>query len=86
MAQDDKRMEEISQVQSKYIDELMEYPHVVGVGIGLRQRDGDYTDELCLVVMVDEKLPLAQLATESVLPTELDSIGIDVQETGSFAV
>ncbi len=84
MAQDDKRMEEISQVQAKYIDELMAYPHVVGVGIGLRQQAGDYTDELCLVVMVDKKLPLAQLAPESVIPTELDSIGLDVQETGSF--
>ena len=81
----DQRMKEITQVQSKYIDELMLIPHVVGVGIGMRQRNGDYTDEMCLVVMVDKKLPIAQLDTASILPTELDGVGIDVQETGDFS-
>lgn len=85
MTDNDNRMEEIAQVQTRYIDELMAYPHVVGVGIGLRQQGGEYTDELCLVVMVDEKIPLAQLAPDAILPRELDSVGIDVQETGSFS-
>jgi hypothetical protein len=80
----DKRMQEISDVQAQHIDELMAYPHVVGVGIGMRQKDGEFTDEMCLVVMVDEKLPVAQLANEDVLPNELDGVTIDVQETGSF--
>jgi hypothetical protein len=81
----DQRMKEITQVQAKYIDELMLIPHVVGVGIGMRQRDGEYTNEMCLVVMVDKKLPIAQLDTDSILPTELDGVGIDVQETGDFS-
>lgn len=81
----DERMKEITQVQAKYIDELMLMPNVVGVGIGMRQRDGDYTNEMCLVVMVDKKLPIAQLAVDSILPTELDGVGVDVQETGDFS-
>ena len=81
----DKRMAEISSVQTKYQEELMAYPHVVGVGIGMRQIDGEYTDELSLVVMVDEKIPIAQLAEENILPDELDGIDVDVQETGEFS-
>jgi hypothetical protein len=80
-----KRMAEISEVQAKYVEELMLVPHVVGVGIGMRQRNGEYTDEMCLVVMVDEKMPIAQLDAESILPTELEGVGIDVQETGDFS-
>ncbi len=82
---DEQRMQEISEVQAKYVDELMQYPHVVGVGIGMRQENGEYTNDLCLIVMVDEKLPIAQLTPESILPTELDGVEIDVQETGSFS-
>lgn len=81
---DDKRMAEITEVQVKYVDQLMLVSHVVGVGIGMRQRKGEYTDEMCLVVMVDEKIPVAQLDTDSILPTELDGVGLDVQETGQF--
>lgn len=79
-----KRMQEISDVQARHIDELMAYPHVVGVGIGMRQQGGEYTDEMCLVVMVDEKLPVAQLADEDVLPEAIEGVTIDVQETGNF--
>ena len=82
---DEQRMKEITEVQTKYVDELMQYPHVVGVGIGICQQNGEYTDDLCLIVMVDEKLPIAQLEPESILPTELDGVEIDVQETGSFS-
>jgi len=81
----EERMVEISRVQATHIDKLMTYPHVVGVGIGMRQRDGDFTDELCLVVMVDEKLPVAQLEADHILPTELEGVGVDVQETGEFS-
>jgi len=83
---DDKRMAEITAVQAKYSDELMAYPHVVGVGIGYRQRAGETRDDLCLVVLVDQKLPRAQLSDDDILPTTLDDVPIDVQETGSFSV
>jgi len=81
----DKRMAKITAIQARYAEELMNYPHVVGVGIGMRQKKGEFTDELCLVVMVDEKLPSAQLDSGSILPDELDGISIDVQEMGVFS-
>lgn len=83
---DEKKMAEIAAVQAKYSDRLMAYPHVVGTGIGLRQRRGKATDELCLTVMVARKLPPEQLPAGGMLPTELDGVAVDVIETGAFAL
>lgn len=83
---DEKRIEKIAAVQDKYNDKLLGYPNVVGTGIGLRQRQGKATDEFCLVVMVRRKLPPEQLPAGGALPSELDGVGIDVLETGAFAV
>lgn len=81
----DKRMAEIAEIQARHMDRLMAFPHVVGVGIGMRQRDGEFTDEMCLVVMVDEKVPVAQLAADSILPQEIEGVSVDVQATGNFS-
>jgi hypothetical protein len=81
----DKQIEKLSAVQAKYADELMAYPNVIGVGIGFARKDGEATDEPSLVVMVSEKLPVAQLALDAILPTELDGVRVDVQATGAFS-
>ncbi len=82
---DDQRMQEISAVQAKYADQLMAYPHVVGIGVGYRQRGSETTTELCLVILVDEKVPATSLQKDHILPTVLDGVPIDVQETGLFS-
>lgn len=74
--------EKISEIQVKYIDELMEKANVVGVGIGLAKKDDDYTDEVSLVVLVDKKVPLEELEEEDIIPSELEGVRVDVQETG----
>jgi len=83
---DEKRIAKIAAVQDKYSPKLLAYPNVVGVGIGLRQRQGKATDELCLVVMVRRKLPAEQLPAGGMLPSELEGVGLDVLETGAFNV
>lgn len=83
---DEKRIAEIAAVQDKYSPKLLAYPNVVGVGIGLRQRQGKATDELCLVVMVKRKLSPEQLPAGGMLPSELEGVGLDVLETGAFNV
>lgn len=83
---DEKQIEKIAAVQGKHNDKLLGYPNVVGTGIGLRQRRGEAIDEFCLVVMVKRKLPPEQLPAGGMLPIELDGVGIDVLETGVFAV
>ena len=81
-----RRMAEIAAIQARYNDRLMRYPNVVGTGIGYRQRKEQPTDELCLVVMVSQKLERSELGAEAILPSQLEGTPIDVIETGAFAL
>ena len=81
MAQDEKTAR-ATLVQTKYTDMLLALPHVMGVAVGLQQKHGVYTDEVCLVVMVDKKVPADQLDWQSMIGAELDGVCIDVQEIG----
>ena len=77
-------MQRVSYVQAKYIDELMAKPHVVGVGIGMKQTGGEITDTPALVVMVDEKVALENLSDDEKIPAELEGVAVDVQAMGNF--
>ena len=76
--------EKIRAVRQAYQDELMSKANVVGLGVGYRQRSGERTDELALVVMVNKKVPEALLAPEDVIPTSLEGVPVDVQEVGEI--
>lgn len=69
-------------VQTKYTDMLMAKAHVMGVGIGLLEKDGVSTGEVCLVVMVDKKVPPEELAEVDRIPEELDGVKVDLREIG----
>lgn len=68
------------------VDELRQTygPNIQGIGIGKRRRDGQATEEPCIVVYVHEKLPRAELALrgrqDEILPQEIDGVPIDVEE------
>ncbi|HLU11131.1 MAG TPA: hypothetical protein VK003_15775 [Oceanobacillus sp.] len=79
-----EQVKRASEAQQKYTDKLLNYPNVVGVGVGYVTRSGERTSEIGLIVMVEQKLPEAQLAPEDILPRELDGVKVDVQETGTF--
>jgi hypothetical protein len=80
-----RQVQRASEVQEKYGDRLMRLPHVVGVGVGFMLVDGERTAEVGLIVMVDTKLPEAELAPGDIVPRELDGVRVDVQETGVFS-
>lgn len=80
----DEQLDQITRVQAKYANDLMQRAHVVGVGVGMAMQGGAYTDEPALVVMVDEKVPLDALAPADVLPRSLDGVRVDVQAVGSI--
>jgi hypothetical protein len=69
-------------VKEKFETELLKLEHVVGVGIGLRKKDGIYTDEVALVVMVKKKMLEIELAQADLIPQELEGVVVDVQEIG----
>lgn len=72
----------ISDIQVRYVDELMAKAHVVGVGIGMAKVGGEYTDEMALVVLVDKKVPMEELAPEDRIPREIEGVRVDVNEVG----
>ncbi len=71
-------------VKRKYEQALMKKRNVVGVGIGFRQRAGQPTHEVCIIVSVRRKVPASQLSPQDVIPSILDDVPVDVQETGLF--
>lgn len=81
----DAQIRRASEVEARYTDMLLSKPNVVGVGVGFARKGGQQTREVAVVVMVDQKLPATQLASDELLPSELDGVRIDVQATGSFS-
>jgi hypothetical protein len=77
-------MNRIQAVKSKYEKRLLRKKNVVGVGVGLRQRAGELTDEVVLTVMVRQKQPDTALRPRDRIPDELDGVPVDVQEVGTI--
>jgi hypothetical protein len=71
-------------IKGKHERELMGKRNVVGVGIGFRQRAGQNIEEVCIVVSVSRKVPLSKLSPRDVVPSVLEGVPVDVQETGPF--
>jgi hypothetical protein len=76
-----KRAEE---VQQRYTNYLMSKANVVGVGIGFAFINGIPTEDVAVVVMVDHKLAPDEIAPEDRIPSRLEGVRVDVQETGMF--
>lgn len=71
-------------VKRAYEHELMSKANVVGVGVGLRQRGGQRTKGVALVVMVKQKVPGSQLAPDDVIPSQIEGVPVDVQDVGEI--
>lgn len=78
----DEQTAKATLVQTKYTEMLLKIPHVMGVAVGLQKKNGVYTGEVCLVVMVDQKQPADSLAPQELIPSQLDGVPVDVQEIG----
>ncbi|UCC85355.1 MAG: hypothetical protein JSW46_07710 [Gemmatimonadota bacterium] len=62
----------------------MAKPNVVGVGTGYKVVRRQGTDELCVVVLVRQKLPEAGLDREALIPPEVDGVATDVVQVGDI--
>lgn len=83
---DNHSMEDVRAVKAKYEDSLLKLPGVIGVGVGMRQRGGQWTDEVCIVVSVQNKLPADALDPKEIVPHELDGVPVDVLEVGEIGL
>lgn len=84
MSEQAELFERAKQVKAAYQDTLLQKANVVGVGIGYAQLSHQATNELCLVVMVNRKLPDEALSPEDRIPRELDGVRVDVQQVGDL--
>ena len=80
----DEELDRLREIKAAYEADLMRKANVVGVGIGLRQREGQPTHELAIIVSVTHKVPFAQLSPGDVIPRELEGVPVDVQAVGEL--
>lgn len=76
--------EKAREVKQRVEAQLLSLANVVGVGVGLRQKSGEFTDEVALIVMVKKKVNEDELTPEDVVPQEIDGIVVDIQEVGEI--
>jgi hypothetical protein len=72
------------QVKDRYEQALLGKGNVIGVGVGIRRREGVYTGEVALIVMVSKKLPRVEVPPEDLLPDEIEGVPVDIQEVGEI--
>lgn len=76
----------IKQIKEKVKGELLtKFPNVTGVGVGYRILKGERTNQICIRVYVEKKLPISALKTHEIIPSEIEGIRIDVIE-GKFTI
>jgi len=79
---DQEALARAQDVKARHERELLGKRNVVGIGIGLCQRSGQ--DQVCIVVSVRQKVPLSKLSPRDIVPSVLEDVPVDVQETGPF--
>ncbi len=70
------------QAQERFEPQLLLKRNVVGVAVGFKESKGEKSGDLSVVVLVQQKQPLAALAVEDVIPPHLDGMQTDVYEVG----
>ena len=76
-------LSEIRQVKAAQTAALMARPNVVGVGIGRRVIGNIHTEELCLSVLVADKIAAEGLAPEALVPDFYGGVPTDVVQIGT---
>lgn len=74
--------ETIKQAKSAHQEMIFRKPNVVGVGIGYKVSGKKVTNELSLVVLVEQKVPLSALSEEALIPREVAGVRTDVVQVG----
>ena len=60
------------------LDLLNQFPDIHGYALALKEVGGETTNNLCVQFYVEEKKSLEQLTPGQILPTTLDTLGVDV--------
>lgn len=82
MAENEDRLSQVRVAKQANVSRLMQKPNVIGVGAGYRRRKGMVTDELCVLALVERKVPRVALQVEDLVPPEVDQVPTDVVQVG----
>lgn len=74
----------VKKVKEIYKDSLLIKPNVVGVGTGYKVIRGRKTDQLCIVTLVRQKIPVAGLPRDDRIPPEINGVSTDVIQVGQI--
>jgi hypothetical protein len=77
-------IEQATRIKTIYEKKLLKLANVVGIGVGFKEKEGQLTDQIAIIVNVTEKKPLTELSAQDVIPPELDGVITDVQEVGQI--
>lgn len=69
----------VAEVQVRHQEELMRKFNVVGTAVGLKDNNGG---EPAVVVLVEQKVPLAALSADDLVPRDVEGVRTDVVEVG----
>jgi hypothetical protein len=61
-------------------EHILQKENVHSVGIGLEKKNGSYTGNVCVTVIVEQKVPLSELLPEHIVPFKLNGVVVDVIE------
>jgi hypothetical protein len=75
---------DITRVKETHKEAILAKPNVVGVGTGYKVSRGQRTDELCVVVLVRQKVPEAGLHPQALVPQEVGGVATDVVQVGDL--
>jgi len=75
---------EVKQAKAAFKASLLSKTNVVGVGVGYKSIGNRTTDELSVVVLVRQKVPINGLPTKSIIPQEVAGVRTDVIEVGDI--
>lgn len=57
---------------------LLDYPNVIGTGVGLRQVGNQYQTDCAIIVYVTDKLPETDIEAQAIVPETIECSGEDV--------
>ncbi|GAF97105.1 unnamed protein product, partial [marine sediment metagenome] len=80
----EKEFDRLKAIKKRNRKVLFNLPNVNGVGIGLKEVNGEKTDRIAIRVYTVKKVPRAQLKKSELVPTEIEGIVTDVIEIGEI--
>ncbi len=74
----------IAQTLKRHQTKILKKANVVGMGVGIKIKDGQATGRLCLKVYVQKKVGKEKLSGVDLVPPQLGRIQTDVEEVGTI--